>query len=387
MKKLILIISTSLLLVACGSGDEPNVEEVIASGDLEQIRALKQEISKKQAKYAEQVKLLDAKIEELDDSKKIPNISIEPVVEAMFHHYLEFQGNVSTKNLLVLYPEYAGILTQINVKEGDKVVKGQVLAKIDDGGLSQQLSQAEIQRDLAKTTFERQERLWKDKIGSEIQYIQAKSSYEAQEKAVNQLKKQIDKTTVKAPFNGIVDEVITEKGSLVSPGQSPIIRVVNLDEMYIETAVPESYIASVTKGKPVKVEFPVVDMVVDTKVDQVGNYINPANRTFKIEVPLPNDDKLLKPNLTAKLKINDYTNEKALLISQSIISENSEGVQYIYIIDSKKGSKANAKKIEIKTGRSQDGFVEVLEGVKSGDQIIVEGARSVRDGQEVNILK
>ena len=381
-------IITASLLIACGSDDsEPNIENVLASNDLEQIRTLKQEITKKQALYADQIKMLDAKISELDNNQKIPNVSIEPTMETMFYHYLEFQGNVSTKNLLVLYPEFAGILKEINVKEGDKVTKGQVLAKIDDGGLSQQLSQVEIQRDLAKTTFERQERLWKEKIGSELQYLQAKSNYEAQEKMVNQLNEQVQKTLVKAPFTGIIDEVITEKGSLVSPGQSPLIRVVNLDEMYIETSVPESYIATVTKDKPVEVEFPVVGISVQTKVGQVANYINPANRTFKIEVPLSNNDKVLKPNLTAKLKINDYTNDKALLIPQSIISENSEGVQYVYIVESKKGKKAKAKKVDIKTGLNQDGMIEVLEGLKSGDEIIIEGARSVRDGQEVNILK
>lgn len=387
MKKLILLVSTALVLYSCGESSEPTLEEVIVSGDLEQIRALKHKITQQQTQYAAQIKQLDAKIDELDNNQKVPNISVEPTIETMFHHYLEFQGNVSTKNLLVLYPEYAGILNTIHVTEGQKVTKGQLLATIDDGGLSQQLSQLEIQRDLAKTTFERQERLWKDKIGSELQYLQAKSSYEAQEKAVNQLQEQIQKTKVVAPFNGIVDEVITERGSLVNPGQSPLMRVVNLDEMYIETAVPENYIASVTQGRPVEVQFPVVGITVDTKVGAVANYINPANRTFKIEVPLPNKDNVLKPNLTAKLRINDYTNEKALLVPQSIISENSAGVQYLYIIESKKGKSAKAKKVEIETGLSQDGMVEVLKGLKSGDEIIVEGARSVRDGQDVNILK
>ncbi len=386
MKKLILFVSTAAVLTACGGGSEPTVEDVIASGDLEQIRAMKQQITQQQAQFAEQIKLLDAKIDELDNNQKVPNISIEPTIETMFHHYLEFQGNVSTKNLLVLYPEYAGILNNINVTEGQKVTKGQILATIDDGGLNQQLSQLEIQRDLAKTTYERQERLWKQKIGSELQYLQTKSTYEAQEKAVKQLQEQIKKTKVVAPFNGIVDEVITEKGALVSPGQSPLIRVVNLDEMYIETAVPENYISSVKQGRPVEVEFPVIGITVDTKVGPVANYINPANRTFKIEVPLPNKDNMLKPNLTAKIKVNDYTNEKALLVPQSIISENSEGVQYLYIIEGKKGKKAKAKKVEIETGLSQDGMIEVLTGLTSGDELIVEGARSVRDGQDVNIL-
>ena len=387
MNKLSIAIILGIFLVGCGSDKEKSVEDILASGDLTEIRTKRAEIVQQQSEFNKHLDLLDKKIAELDEGGKIALVSSIKVSEEVFHHYLEFQGNVSTKNLLVVYPEYSGVLTQVLVKEGDKVSKGQVLARIDDGGLNQQLAQIEIQRDLAKTTYERQERLWKDKIGSEMQYLQAKTSYEAQEKSVMQMKEQIAKTAVKAPFTGVVDEVITEQGALVSPGTSPLIRIINLNEMYIETDVPEGYLASVTKDKNVEVLFPVLGLTVETKIGQVGSYINPANRTFKIEVPLPNKDKTLKPNLTAKLKINDYSNNNALLIPQSIISENAEGEQYIYLVDKKKGNMGVAKKAIIKTGESQGNVVEILEGIKNGDEIIEEGARSIQDGQEVKILK
>lgn len=168
---------------------------------------------------------------------------------------MELQGNVTTKNLLIITPEYSGILTNVYVTEGQRVSKGQTLAKIDDGGLSQQLAQLKIQSALAKTTFERQQKLWNQKIGSEIQYLQAKSSYEAQEEAINQLQKQLSKTIVRAPFSGTIDDVITEKGSVVGAGQTPLMQIVNLDDMYIETDVPESYIPTVVQGKNVSVSI------------------------------------------------------------------------------------------------------------------------------------
>jgi RND family efflux transporter MFP subunit len=165
-----------------------------------------------------------------------------------------------------------------------------------------------------------------------------------------------------------------------------LFRIVNLDDMYIETDVPERYVSDIVKGKEVKVEFPVLGKEVDAKVRQAGNFINPANRTFKVEVALPNKDIAIKPNLTAKLKINDYTNQNAILIPQSIISENAEDQQYVYTITNKQDEKAKVKRTIITTGKTQGDAIEVLSGIKNGDEIIDEGARSVKDGQDVKIL-
>ena len=310
-------------------------------------------------------------------------------VEAQnFIHYLELQGNVQTKQNLVIYPEMGGILEHVYVKEGQRVTKGQLLAKLDDGGLGQQLAQLQIQTDLAKTTFDRQERLWNQKIGSEIQYLQAKSSFEAQQKLVNQVKSQLSKTNVTAPFTGIVDDVITNQGSVVAPGQTPIIRIINLDNMYIETEVPESYISNVSVNKAVIVEIPILGKTIEGIIRQASNYINPANRTFKIEIAVPNKDGAIKPNLTAKLKINDYTNANAMLIPQSIISENAEGEQYIYLVNNKNTEdEATAQRFVITTGRTQGDVIEVLSGLSDNAEIINEGARSVQDGQLVKISK
>ena len=386
MKKILILSFVTLVLASCGADKKMSIEDIIATNNLDQIRQKKSQLDTEQQALVSQLKQLEVKIKELDPQEKIPLITTFKTKETIFNHFLELQGNVSTKQNLVIYPEYAGILTRVYVKEGQKVAKGQILAKIDDGGLSQQVAQLQIQTELAKTTFERQERLWNQKIGSEIQYLQAKSTYEAQQKAVNHLQKQVGKTVVRAPFSGTIDDVITDQGSVVAPGQSQLFRIVNLKDMYIETNVPESYITNVIPGKDVQVNFPILGKTLEAKIRQAGNFINPANRTFKIEVAVPNTDGTIKPNLTAKLKINDYTNDKALLIPQSIISENAEGQQYVYTIIDKNDSLAKAKRVFIETGKTQGDFIEVLSGLANGNEIIQEGARSVKDGQEVKIL-
>jgi membrane fusion protein (multidrug efflux system) len=386
MKNIYILIITTLLLTSC-EGDKKSVESIIEKENLVDIRTKKNEISNQIQELSNQVKQLDVAIAKLDTVKKIPLITTFTAKQSVFNHFLELQGNVQTKKNILIYPEMSGILTKVFVKEGQKVSKGQLLARIDDGGLRQQVAQMQIQADLAKTTFERQERLWNQKIGSEIEFLQAKSTYEAQLKAVSQMQSQLAKTGIRAPFSGIIDDIITEQGTVVAPGQSQLIRIVNLSDMYIETDVPESYLSYITVDKKVQVEFSVLGKTMDGKIRQTGNFINPANRTFKVEIAVPNKDRSIKPNLTAKLKVNDYTNEKALLIPQSIISENANGEQYIYVVKNKSASNEGvAERIIIETGKTQGDVIEVLKGLENGAEIIQEGARSVKDGQIVKVL-
>ncbi|QXP61019.1 efflux RND transporter periplasmic adaptor subunit [Olleya sp. HaHaR_3_96] len=387
MKHIITLSFLAILLASCNGDKKNTVEKVLEKNDLKEIRTKRAELVTAQDAIHSKIKLLDDRIKTLDKTQNTPLITTFEAKEEVFNHVLELQGNVTTKNLLIITPEYNGILTNVYVKEGQRVSKGQVLAKIDDGGLSQQLAQYKIQSDLAKTTFERQKRLWDQKIGSEIQFLQAQSSYQSQQEAINQIQQQLNKTTVRAPFSGTIDDVITEKGSVVGAGQTPLMQIVNLDNMYIETDVPESYVSSVIKGKNVNVEFAVLGKTIDTKVRQAGDVINPANRTFKVEIGVPNKDKSIKPNLTARLKINDYTNEKAILVPQSIISENAEGEQYVYIVsDKKENNEGTVNKVIIKTGKTQGDVIEVLHGIPNGAELILEGARSVKDGQTVKVI-
>ncbi|GGF82390.1 efflux RND transporter periplasmic adaptor subunit [Wenyingzhuangia marina] len=376
MKKILFVIA-AITMIACGTKKEQSVADVIATNNIKEIKA-------KRNALVSQVKELEIAISKLDTVKKTILVSTMLATTTDFYHYVEIQGNVETKQNLILYPEINGALKSILVKEGQRVNKGQTIAIIDDSGLKDQLAQLDADAELAKTTFERQERLWNQKIGSEIQFLQAKTAYAAKSKAVDNLKAQIDKTYLKAPYSGIVDDIITEEGSYVMPGQSPIVRLVNLSDMTISAEVPETFISNVKKGKKVDIYIPVLDASAETTITQAGNFINPNNRKFKVEMNVPNSIEA-KPNMSVRLNINDYHNEAAILIPQSIISENEKNEEYIFTAV-KKGDKYVAHKTFVELGRTNKNDIEVVSGLAPKSLIIVEGARSVKEGQEVTIL-
>ena len=390
MKKILTLFIIAIILTSCGADQsERSVDDIISEGNLETILSKRSEVKVKQSEIQNALKKLDEAIKDLDKSDNSALVTTQTISDTLFRHFIELQGSVATKQNVIIYPEYQGTLTRIFVTEGDRVRKGQILARIDDGGLGSQLSQLEVQAQLAKTTYERQQRLWEQKIGSEIQYLQMKANYESAQNAVNQLQSQVAKTAVKAPFSGVIDDVITDQGTVVAPGQA-LFRIVNLDHMYIEAEVPERYLKSVVPGKDVEIDLPILGETFSSKVRQTGNYINPANRAFSIEIDVPNNNGNVKPNLTARLRINDYTNENALLVPLSVISENAQGEQYVFIVSTNteegdSGQNSFATRKIITTGVAQGDYVEVLAGLTKGDEIIVEGARTVKDGQEITI--
>ena len=388
MKNIYLIFLTAIILSACSNKKELSVDEILATSDIGIINSKKVEIDTELEKLTTSLNKLNSKLNSLNKDKNTPLITTFKAQEQVFDHFIELQGNVQTKQNVLVYPEMPGILKKVFVKEGQKVAKGQPLAVIDDGGLSKQILILELNEQLAKTTYERQKRLWDQKIGSEMQFLQAKTSYNTQKNSTNQLKQQLGKFTIKAPFTGIIDDVFKEKGTVVAPGQgAEIFRIINLSDMYIETDVPENYITSITKNKAVEVNFPILNETFHSKIRQVGNFINPSNRSFKIEVSVPNLVGKIKPNLTAKLKLNDYTNTNAILIPQSIISENAKGQQFIYIVKNKKENNlAVAERLVIETGKTQGDFIEVIKNLTSDAEIIMEGARSVNNGQVVKVI-
>lgn len=386
MKKIYSILVLSLLLVACGGSENKSVSQTIASGNLEAIRSMKTNLTNQLNGIETDLVALEAAIANLDTNENLPLVTTLEVQPQVFNHYLDLQGNVKTRENVLLYPEMAGTLLTVKVKKGARVSKGQILAVIDNGGMSNQLSQLKTQAALAQTTFERQATLWEQKIGSEIQYLQSKAQAEAQANAVLQLEKVLAKAQITAPFSGVIDQVLKDPGTVVSPGNgSEVFRLINLSNMYIEVDVPEGYLGAVTKGKKAGVYFPVLQDSVNAVVRETGNYINPNNRSFSAEIAVENPNGQIKPNLNARVHINDYTNENALLIPQSVISENAAGEQYAYVAELNNGE-AIAKRHIITTGKTQGDFVEITSGINAGDLIIKEGARSVKDAQAVKIL-
>jgi RND family efflux transporter MFP subunit len=388
MRKIYSLFVLSVVLISCGDKKTVSIESLVSNGNLTELKAKKKEIATNLEQINKDLDAINTAISKKDTVKKRSLITTFIARSEVFTHYLELQGNVKTKQNILVYPEMPGILQKIFVQEGQSVSKGQLLAKIDDGGLSDQVAQVEATTQLAKTTFERQKRLWEQKIGSEIQFLQTKTNYEAQKNTLKQLKSQQSKASIRAPFSGIIDHVLKEPGTVIVPGQgSEVFRVVNLSNMYVEAEVPEKYIQSITKNKEVKVVLTVLGKTLISKVKQVGSFINPNNRSFKIEVPVANKSGNIKPNLTAKLQINDYTDPEAILIPQSIISENAKGEQYIYVVkDKKSNNEAVAERLIIETGKTQGDLIEVTKNLAPNAEIIMEGARSVNNGQVVKVI-
>lgn len=387
MKKLAAILSVSLLLAACGNENKKSVDDLIEEGNLKEIRARKSELSKEQSAITSDINKLDEAINTLDKNKNLNLVTVTTLKDSTFEHFAEVQGNVATDENIIIYPEYSGILKNVYVKEGDRVNKGQVLAKIDDGGLSSQVAQAQAQATLAKTTYERQKRLWEQNIGSEIQFLEAKTNFEATQKAAEQLQSQLAKTTVTAPFSGVIDNIISNQGEVVSPGQSQLFRIINLNNMYVEAAVPENYLPKIQKGTFVKVMISSVSKEYDGKVTDVGSNINANNRTFRVKIAIPNPDKLIRPNQIATILLNDYTAASAITIPESTIQKNAMGESLVYTLERKTDSTGVAQKNVIETGYVYNNMMEVTEGLSPGEILIVEGSKSLRDGQEVKISK
>ena len=378
MKKTIIISVLSILLFSCGKKeDNANIDSLIASKNLVSIKAKRAELQTQLTKLDDAIALLDIK------KSEEALVSVSMVKDTVFSHYLEVQGNVDTKENLIIYPQFSGILNTVNVIAGQKVSKGQLLGTIDDGGLSQQLAQMETQMALAKTTFERQKRLWDQKIGSEIQYLQAQTNMISQQKAVSQMKAQLAKTRIIAPFSGVIDELIAEKGQVVGPGQG-LMRIVNLNNMFVSTAVPESYIGKLKVGAVVNVYLASLGKTYVGKIRQVASNINPNNRSFGIEVSIPNAENLLRPNQVAKLKIIDYTNENAVVVPSNVIQVDGNGDQFVFEATSIKDKTGIAKKVIVKVGKTSENFTEILSGLEPKTIIVSDGVNTVSEGMKLN---
>ena len=367
-------------MVACGAPKTVDTNTLIEQENIEGLRTRQAELVKQNNIIKGELNRVIDAIDRLDKNKKRSFVTVLSLKNQAFYHTVLLQGVVKTDQNMVLNAEFMGNVNAINVKEGQQVEKGDLLVTIADGGLKQNVALQKVQLDLAKTLFERQERLWKQNIGSEMQYLQAKTSFESQQKSYQQLQQQLNKSKLYAPFSGRIDDVMTEVGQLVSPGVSPLLRLVNLNRMYIEVDVPESYYPNIEKGSNATVEIPVLNHTFSSKVIHKGSHISTGNRTFKVSVAVDNIH-TLAPNLIATVRLVDYQNPNAVIIPLEVISENFSGDQYVYVVD-----KTNkARKRLIKTGKVEGNMVEILEGLTANDRVIGEGARLVKENENVQI--
>jgi membrane fusion protein, multidrug efflux system len=379
MKQLFILITASILITGCGKKEEiTNIDDLIETKNLVNIKAKRDFLQADLAKLETAIGTLDTK------KAEEALVSVLTIKDTVFNHYLEVQGSVNTKENILIQPEMPGTLVTLNVKAGQRVSKGQTLGRTDDAGMSQQLAAMENQYNLAKTTFERQKNLWDQKIGSEIQFLQAQSQMVGAQKAVLQMKAQLSKTLIKAPFSGVIDEVFVERGQVVAPSIQGLMRIVNLSNMYVSTEVPETYIGKLKVGTVVNVGLSSLGKTYTGRVRQVGNNINPTNRSFGIEVGVPNPDNLLRPNQVAKLQIIDYSNKNAIAIPTNAILSNGDGTKYVYTAENSNGKTGTAKKVVIKTGQSSGNITEILFGLDAKDIIVTEGLNTLQEGTKLN---
>jgi membrane fusion protein (multidrug efflux system) len=376
-----------IIISGCNSSRNASIESLIEAGDIDELKKRKKEYVDAMNTMKVELNDINNGISLLDENERLTLVSKYEIQQTIFNTYIEAQANLKTRKNVLILPEFQGTLEKVFVSEGQKVKKGQLLAEINDSGLNEQYEQMVIQAEFAKENFERTQRLWDNNIGSEMQYLKSKTDYEASKKMVDQMKDRLSKTKIYAPFDGEIDEIISNVGSNLIPGVSQILRLVNLDIIYAESFVSEKYISFIGEGTEAIVQIPLLNMEYRSSVNQTGNFINPSNRTFRIEVPVENFDNRIKQNLDAKIKINIYKKDDAIVIPLRIVREDALGKNFVYVMseDNKEGVYLTSKQF-ITLGNKSEDKVEVTEGLALGDIVVLEGAYSVEDSQRVKLI-
>lgn len=353
----------------------------------------RESIKRQISEYKLQIEDLSEKVEDLqrqldsipsagEDGYKVP-VEVQQVDQGEFRHYIEVGGIVEAISEAFISPEVSGQIQDILVNEGDNVTKGQLLARINSEIIGSQIKEAENSLEYARVVYEKQKRLWDQKIGSEIQYLDARNRVESLEKGLEILKSQLSMTRITSPVNGIVDEIYQKEGELAIPG-AQMMQVVNLDQVYINADVSESYLSSIREGEIVEVVFPAYpEMKFEVPIHRKGNTINPNNRTFVVQLKMSNPDKLLKPNILSRIYINDFSSDTAMVVPASLVKQDLKG-NYVYIVD-ENGGHPLAKKAYVQTGMSYNNKTMVTKGIEPGQKVIVTGYNQVSDGIAVEI--
>jgi RND family efflux transporter MFP subunit len=363
---------------------ESSDKSLIEDNDLAELITKRTYYTKQINDLSLELENINSAIDALGGTEKRQLITAFKSKKQPFEHQLEVQANIKTRQNVLIYPEFAGRLIKLKVEEGQKVKKGTLLAIIEDAGLKDQLDQIKLQLDLTKTTFERTKRLWDQKIGSEMMYLEAQTRYKAAKKQVSQIRQQLAKTKIYAPFSGVIDEIPARLGSNLIPGVTPVLRIVNLNSMFAESDVPENYLPNITKGSKATVTIPALNLVQKTQVHQTGNFISATNRTFRVEARLENPEGIIKPNLNARLSIIDYYNPEAIMIPLRVIRENANGQPYVFILSNpEKDNGYTTEKRMIVLGKSKEEMIEILEGVEIDELIADEGVSLLVSNQKV----
>ncbi|HYG53646.1 MAG TPA: efflux RND transporter periplasmic adaptor subunit [Flavobacteriales bacterium] len=374
-------LALSLFLVACGGSEKSKKEQL--KEKQEELKAKEAEV----AKLASEVEKLRKEVGGTGEEEEIGTKTVvsTEMVPTTFTHGIDVMGKIDGDENVKIGGEMGGSVTKVYVKVGDKVSRGQLLAETDNATMMQGLQELKLQRNFAYTLFEKQERLWKQNIGSEVQYLSAKNNVDALDSRIATLNQQIAMSRIKSPINGTVDAVDIKPGQVIAPGM-PVIGIVNKTNLKVKAEMAEAYINNVKKGNSAIVKVPDASLEFDTKIKYSGQQIDPLNRTFNVEM---NIDKKhydrLAPNMVAKISIIDYENKNALVLPSTVVQKDANG-KYVLILVEEKG-KYRAKKTPVETGMSYKGYVEITKGLSTGDKVITIGQTGLTDGEIVKIQK
>lgn len=365
MKKLVYITLILSLAAACSNNKPKDKTTELA------------DLKKQQADISAKITQLEGELGK-KDAVKTTDVSAVTVKAMAFTNYVDIQGKIDAQDNVTAYPQASAVITAINVKAGDHVSKGETLVQLDNSVLRQNIEQAQAQAALAQTLFQRQKALWDQKIGTEVQFLQAQTNVQTTEKQVSALRQQADMYRIVSPINGTIDQMDLKLGQIAAPGSTGI-RVVNADILKVKADVPESYAGSVHLGDNVKIMVPDANDSVTAKITFAAKVIDPTSRSFAIEIKLP-QRVTLRPNMTAILKIANYSNSKAVVIPNKAIQKSESG-DYVFV-----NVNGIAKRKGIVEGAMSGGLSEIKSGLSAGDQVITEGASELEDGDNIRVL-
>lgn len=328
------------------------------------------------------------KIAELDSTTSYTSVTVHEVAQSDFEHYFQVYGSVEADHNVTLYAESAGMVQNVRVSEGQKVSKGQALLQLDADIIRNNIQEVQTSLELAKTLYEKQERLWNQNIGSQVQYLEAKNRYESLKVNLATLQTQLELSNLTAPFSGVVDEIFLKRGEYAAPGM-PLIRLVNMTQGYVTADVPESYVNRVNTGDDVTLTFRSIGDTVKAEIIQVGQFINPDNRTFRVKVGIEDANGLYKPNMMASVRIRDYKQDSAVVIPSHLIQQDQNGDSYVYVVNhdgSTEGQGEIARQM-VQLGMAYEGRTEIRSGLEANQLVVDRGARSVQAGERVSIVE
>ncbi|WP_304236138.1 efflux RND transporter periplasmic adaptor subunit [Jiulongibacter sediminis] len=368
-----LLIALVTVASSCGEKQDNSLESKKA-----ELAKLKGEVTDLESKIDE----LEAFIEEAepDTSAKITYVKAMPIVATDLSHYVEANGRLEAVNNVFVSPQMGGALTKVYVTEGDYVKKGQTIATIDNSILRNSMNEIKIQMETAKTLFERQKALWDQKIGTEVQYIQAKAQVESLEKRLATLEAQDAQNIVKSPIDGYVDEVRMKAGEMASPGLG-IVRVVNLSNLKVVARIPDTYAGTIQKGDVIEVTFPDLQKTITARLSFVSQTVDPVTRTFVAEAKVP-FDRQLKPNLNASVKIKDQNRADIIAIPRNLIQRTEKG-DIVYVAENRNGEQVAGSRV-VTTGLTSGEDIEILTGLQTSDILITEGYQDLVDGELIS---